>query len=102
DKPTILQDHQRMVCGTLVRTNSRPMRAADSLPRRAATKWQQVSARERDRKVTIRRRDDTPIRREAGLTLVEMSVALFLLTAVATFTMRTIASAWLEQNWSIL
>ena len=78
------------------------MSSADCLTRRAATKWQQVSAHERDSKAAIRRRGDTPIRREAGFTLVEMSVALFLLTAVATFTMRTIASAWLEQNWSIL
>jgi hypothetical protein len=31
-----------------------------------------------------------------------MSVTLFLLMSVATFTMKTIASGWLQQNWSIL
>ena len=44
----------------------------------------------------------SPRRREAGFSIVEMSVTLFLLTSVATFSMRTIASAWVQQNWSIL
>jgi hypothetical protein len=44
----------------------------------------------------------TPTRSQAGFSIVEMSVTLFLLTSVAAFSMRTIASAWVQQNWSIL
>jgi hypothetical protein len=40
--------------------------------------------------------------REAGVSLVEMSVALFLLTAVAVFGFQTMISGWMLQNSSIM
>jgi hypothetical protein len=40
--------------------------------------------------------------REAGVSLVELSVALFLLTAVAVFGFQTMISGWMLQNSSIM
>jgi hypothetical protein len=40
--------------------------------------------------------------RQAGVSLVEMSVALFLLTAVAVFGFQTMISGWMLQNSSIM
>ena len=40
--------------------------------------------------------------RQAGVSLVEMSVALFLLTAVAVFGFQTMMSGWMLQNSSIM
>jgi hypothetical protein len=40
--------------------------------------------------------------REAGVSLVELSVALFLLTAVAVFGFQTMMSGWMLQNSSIM
>jgi hypothetical protein len=45
-----------------------------------------------------------PVRnpREAGVSLVELSVALFLLTTVAVFGFQTMMSGWMLQNFSIM
>jgi hypothetical protein len=40
--------------------------------------------------------------REAGVSLVELSISLFLLMAIAIFGLQTMMSAWLTQNWSIV
>jgi hypothetical protein len=40
--------------------------------------------------------------RQAGVSLVEMSIALFLLTAVAVFGFQTMISGWMLQNSSIM
>jgi hypothetical protein len=40
--------------------------------------------------------------REAGVSLVELSISLFLLMAIAIFGLQTMTSAWLTQNWSIV
>jgi hypothetical protein len=40
--------------------------------------------------------------REAGVSLVELSVSLFLVMTIATFGLQTMMSAWLTQNWSIM
>jgi len=39
--------------------------------------------------------------REGGWSLIELTVTLFLLTAIALFGMKTMASAFMLQNWSI-
>ena len=39
--------------------------------------------------------------REGGWSLVELTVTLFLLTAIALFGMKTMGSAFMLQNWSI-
>jgi len=40
-------------------------------------------------------------RAEAGSTLVELSVTLFLITAIGAMTMQTMTASWLMQNWTI-
>jgi hypothetical protein len=52
---------------------------------------------------TILRRGDTPGRsaREGGWSLIELTVTLFLLMAIALFGMKTMVSGFLLQNWSI-
>lgn len=40
--------------------------------------------------------------REAGVSLVELSISLFLLMAIAIFGLQTMMSAWLTQNYSIV
>ena len=49
-----------------------------------------------------RRSASLPRSREAGVSLVELSVALFLLTAVAVFGFQTMMSGWMLQNSSIM
>jgi hypothetical protein len=51
----------------------------------------------------ILRRKDSYVRsaREGGWSLVEMTVTLFLLMAIALFGMKTMVSAFLLENWSI-
>ena len=44
----------------------------------------------------------TPTRSQAGVSLVEMSIALFLLTTVAVFGFQTIMAGWLLQNSAIM
>lgn len=39
--------------------------------------------------------------REAGVSLVELTVTLCLLMGIAQFGMQTMTSAWIQQNWSI-
>jgi len=38
---------------------------------------------------------------EGGFSLVELTVALFLVITIAVFGLQTISSAWMLQNWSI-
>jgi hypothetical protein len=40
--------------------------------------------------------------REAGVSLVELSISLFLVMTIAIFGLQTMMSAWLTQNWSIM
>src|SRR5262245_59811270 len=40
--------------------------------------------------------------REAGVSLVELSISLFLVMSIAIFGLQTMMSAWLTQNWSIM
>ena len=40
--------------------------------------------------------------REAGVSLVELSISLFLIMSIAIFGLQTMMSAWLTQNWSIM
>jgi hypothetical protein len=40
-------------------------------------------------------------RGEAGSSLVELSVALFLIMAIGAMTLQTMASSWLMQNWTV-
>jgi hypothetical protein len=49
-----------------------------------------------------RRSASLPKFREAGVSLVELSVALFLLTTVAVFGFQTMMSGWMLQNSSIM
>lgn len=44
----------------------------------------------------------TPQRREAGVSLVEMSIALVLFTTVAVFGLQTIMAGWILQNSAIM
>jgi hypothetical protein len=57
----------------------------------------QRKTRSRANPVNLRRRF-----REAGVSLVELSISLFLLMAIAIFGLQTMMSAWLTQNWSIV
>jgi hypothetical protein len=41
-------------------------------------------------------------RSEGGFSLVEVSIALFLLITIAVFGLKTMTSAWMLQNWSIM
>src|ERR1700741_1562358 len=50
----------------------------------------------------IRPHSPTPTRSQAGVSLVEMSIALFLLTTVAVFGFQTIMAGWLLQNSAIM
>src|ERR1700756_5264662 len=53
---------------------------------------------------TILRRTDCRVpvsAREGGWSLVEMTLTLCLLMAIALFGMKTMVSAWMLQNWSI-
>jgi hypothetical protein len=40
--------------------------------------------------------------REAGVSLVELSISLFLVMTIARFGLQTMKSAFLTQNWSIV
>jgi hypothetical protein len=42
-----------------------------------------------------------PSRGEGGFSLVELTVALFLVITIAVFGLQTIVSGWMLQNWSI-
>lgn len=42
-----------------------------------------------------------PRGRQAGVSLVELTVALCLLMGIAQFGIQTLTSAWMQQNWSI-
>jgi Tfp pilus assembly protein PilV len=41
-------------------------------------------------------------RDEAGFSLVEVTVALFLLMTIAVFGLQTMTAAWMSENWSIM
>jgi hypothetical protein len=41
-------------------------------------------------------------RSEGGFSLVEVSIALFLLITIAVFGLKTMTSAWMLQNWAIM
>jgi hypothetical protein len=43
----------------------------------------------------------SPGSRQAGVSLVELTVALCLLMGVAQFGLQTLTSAWMQQNWSV-
>ena len=59
-------------------------------------RWNILKARRRSCGSAQNRR-----RGEAGSTLVELSVTLFLITAIGAMTMQTITSSWLMQNWTV-
>ena len=53
------------------------------------------------RKDTARRRPTPRSTREGGWSLIELTVTLFLLMAIALFGMKTMVAGFLLQNWSI-
>jgi hypothetical protein len=52
---------------------------------------------ETDRFAVVRRR-----RAEGGFSLVEVTIALFLLITISVFGLKTMTSAWMLENWSIM
>lgn len=61
-----------------------------------------VSASDRRTHTPTRRHAHTPKRSEAGVSLVELSVALVLFTTIAVFGLQTIQSGWMLQNSAIM
>jgi hypothetical protein len=55
-----------------------------------------------DTPTPIRRHAHTPTRSQAGVSLVEMSIALVLFTTVAVFGFQTIMAGWILQNSAIM
>src|ERR1700730_8462754 len=50
---------------------------------------------------TILRRRRRP-RGEGGFSIVEVTVALFLLMTIAVFGLQTMTAAWMSENWAIM